>query len=329
MLPAVFEELCRVQHGVISRAQALACGLTVKVIESKLRSRRWQRLYPGVFATFTGSLGRQSRLWAALLRAGDGATLSHETAAEVAGLTDPPAVDAPIHITVPDRRRVTRIRGVVLHRSSRVDIARHPSQLPPRTRIEETVVDLTQTTRTLGQALSWLTRAVGARLTTAARLRKTIADRSKVRWRRYLNEALLDVETGCHSMLELRYYRTVERAHGLPRGTRQAPVINGTRRTYDDVHYKEYRTVVELDGRAAHPDSDRWRDMRRDNASVEAGRSVLRYGMADVYDYPCHVALQATHVLTANGWTGSPMRCPRPNCVIPEDSTPDEGSHPP
>ncbi len=178
MLAAVFEEFCRLQHGVISRAQVLACGLTAKVIESKLRGRRWQRLYPGVFATFTGMLGRQSRLWAALLRAGDGATLSHETAAEVAGLIDPPALDAPIHITVPERRRVTRIPGVVLHRSSRVDVARHPSRLPPRTRIEETVVDLTQTTRTLGQALSWLTCAIGGRFTTTARLTHAIAQRS-------------------------------------------------------------------------------------------------------------------------------------------------------
>ena len=100
-------------------------------------------------------------------------------------------------------------------------------------------------------------------------------------------------------MLELCYLRNVERAHGLPRGERQVPAIGIAGRIYRDVEYKTYRTVVELDGRAAHPESDRWRDMRRDNASVVAGRWVLRYGPSDIHE-------------PRVGWHSRQSRCFRP-----------------
>ena len=98
----------------------------------------------GIFATFTGRPPRLSQLWAAVLKAGQGATLSHETAAAMAGLIDPADAAGPIHITVPVRRQPRPYAGVVIHQSSRVDAARHPTRLPPQTRIEETVIDLTQ-----------------------------------------------------------------------------------------------------------------------------------------------------------------------------------------
>jgi len=325
----VFDELCRRQHGVIGRSQALACGLTDKTIESRLRHRRWQRIHQGVYATFTGSPTRLSLLWAAVLRAGPGSVVSHETAAELAGLADALDVAAPIHVTIPTKRKVGRVPSLVVHRSSRVEVARYPTRLPPQTRIEETVIDLTQSARVLEQAMSWISRAVGARLTTPERLGATLAGRRKVKRRKDLAEALHDVAMGCHSVLELRYLRGVERVHGLPEANRQTPSDRHGGKIYDDVLYEEYHTVVELDGRAAHPDAERWRDMRRDNGSVVDGRSVLRYGRGDVCERPCHAAHQVARVLQANGWTGAPTRCHRADCVIAETPTPDRGEDPP
>jgi len=48
----------------------------------RLKSAKWRRVQRGVYATFTGPVHREARLWAALRRAGPGAMLSHETAAE-------------------------------------------------------------------------------------------------------------------------------------------------------------------------------------------------------------------------------------------------------
>jgi very-short-patch-repair endonuclease len=106
------------QAGVVSRQQALDAGFTEKAIECRLRSGSWRRLHRSVYATFTGDLSRDARLWAVVLRVGAGAVLSHETAAEVQHLTDKPSPR--IHISVPDEQdpgRCTKIRGVVIHRS--------------------------------------------------------------------------------------------------------------------------------------------------------------------------------------------------------------------
>src|SRR5262245_33851521 len=94
----VLRELLAKQFGVVARAQALAAGITDEVIEGR-RAGGWQRIVPGVYATFSGRLSREARLAAMVLHAGDGAVLSHETAAELAGLVDEPS--ALIHITVP------------------------------------------------------------------------------------------------------------------------------------------------------------------------------------------------------------------------------------
>ncbi len=310
----VIEDLVRHQSGVLTRAQALVCGLTDDVIKAHLAAGRWRRVFLGVYATFSGPLPRGSLMWAAVLRAGAGAVLSHETAAELAGLTDHPSTK--IHLTVPHSRTPARIPGVVVHRSVLAIANRHPTRTPPQTRVEDTVVDLTQTARNVEDAMGWLARAVGARVTTPARLIEAMTRRPRLRWRLTLASAVDDVRLGCHSLLELKYYRDVERAHGLPRGRRQVYREGREPRVVDDVLYEEYQTQVELDGRVAHPDHSRWRDMRRDNAVVVKGRHVLRYGLGDVDEYPCDAAAQLGMVLQLGGWAGKPRRCRRPNCVI-------------
>ncbi|MGE5830823.1 MAG: hypothetical protein ACM30G_21015, partial [Micromonosporaceae bacterium] len=168
MFRPALTEVVRSQHGVLTRRQAHAGGLSDEAVAANLRARRWRTVFRGVYATFNGPIPRESLLWAAVLRAGPDAVLSHETAAELLGLS--PAGDGRIHSSVPTRRTPDPIPGVVIHRSKRAVQSRHPTRTPPQTRVEETVVDLTQAARTIEEALGWLVRAVGARLTTAARL---------------------------------------------------------------------------------------------------------------------------------------------------------------
>jgi hypothetical protein len=247
-------------------------------------------------------------LWAAVLRAGPEAVLSHQTAAELHGIGHQVAV---IHVTVPPGRQVTSARGLAVHRCARIDQARHPVQLPPRTRIEETVLDLAGAAGSLDDALGWVLRACGSRRTTPGRLAAALALRARVRWRAELSAALGLAAGGVHSLLEFRYVTRVERPHGLPAGLRQHLVVRAGQRQYQDVTYREYGLVVELDGQAAHPAGSRWRDVRRDNASTAVGQGTLRYGWADVTGRPCFVAGQVAGALAARGWTGAPRRCGR------------------
>jgi hypothetical protein len=307
---ADLREVCRRQHGIVTRRQALAAGMATGQIRTQLRAGRWQRLYAGVYATFTGVVPREAQLWAAVLAAGPGAALSHHTAAALAGLCE----DGAIHVTVPHDRRV-RPLGIAVHISARLDVARHPTRTPPQTRIEETVLDLTQTAPDLATALGWIIRACAARLTTVGRLRTALAQRKKVRWRAELSATLDDVCLGTHSLLELRYLHRVERRHALPEGVRQRPRRRPGGHWYDDVSYPQYATIVELDGRAAHPEHTRRRDRKRDNAHVVAGGDVLHYDMADVSDSPCAVAAEVAAVLHRNGWPGTAKPC-GPDCAI-------------
>ncbi len=59
------------QKLVVSRAQALACGMTLDMLRSRIRTGGpWQRLLPGVYLTVTGTPTRVQKEIAALLYAG-------------------------------------------------------------------------------------------------------------------------------------------------------------------------------------------------------------------------------------------------------------------
>ena len=307
-LPSTLRNLARYQNGVISRSQALRAGLTVDMIKFRLISDRWRQIYPGVYATFTGAPGRGAQLWAAVLTAGRGAVLSHETAAELHRLIDRPVDD--VHVTIPLQRRVIPVPGVMIHRSGRVSEAAQGQTYPPRTKIEETVLDLTQKAATFDDVCGWVTRAFARNLTDEARLLAAITQRTKLRWRADLHELVTAAAGGDHSVLEFRYERDVERAHGLPVASRQVPFAKpGGRRGRRDRVYEDYAVVVELDGRAAHPEESQWRDKARDNAAAVGGQQTLRYGWTDVKHQPCATAAQVARVLRTRGWQGTPRPC--------------------
>jgi predicted transcriptional regulator of viral defense system len=313
-LPEMLREQAESQRGMVTRQQALRAGLTRSAIGTRTGTGRWQRIYPGVLATFSGEPGREALLWAAVLRAGPGAALSHETAAELHGLSRKPA--QLIHLTVPAGRRVEPVPGLAIHRSARIAQARHPCQAPPRTRIEETVLDLADTARTFDDALSWACAACGGRLTTPQRITAAMNRRAKLRYRNALRLALDDITAGAHTILEHRYLHDVERPHGLPRAERQVRVVRGGRSQYRDALYRKYLVAVETDGRVAHPAEGRWRDVHRDNAAAADGIITLRYSWSDVTTRPCTVAAEVGAVLAQRGWPG-PVRSCGPGCALP------------
>ena len=311
-IPASADEIAHVQAGAISRRQLIAAGVGDQLILERLRRQRWQQLYRGVYAVFSGPPTRDTWLWAAVLRSGDGAVLSHRTAAELNGLIDTPGES--ICVTVPTARRV-RNSGIVIRISGRVEEATQPGREPPRTTVEETVLDLAQVARTLDDACGWITRACGRRLTTEEKLRVALAMRKKMRWRTELGDVLSAAGDGIHSVLEYRYLRDVERAHGLPRSQHQVRVVIDGKVVYRDAYYDKYKLAIELDGRNAHPDDERWRDNHRDILAGAQGVQTCRYTWRDVYVHPCETAALQAQILRQRGWTGTPKPC-SPGCPV-------------
>jgi hypothetical protein len=302
-LPPGLSDIAEFQRGVVSRAQILAAGLSDEFAAARLNRGSWQRIYPGVYATFSGELPRVARLWAAVLWAGPGAMVSHETAAEIWGMAD--HTTSPIHVTVAGTRRVRRRSGLAVHLSAAAWRTVHPAQSPPRTRVEETILDLWDAAEDLDEGVGWVTGALQRRRTTPDKIRQAMAARSRLRRRKYLAELLSPDSAGIHSVLEYRYVHNVERPHGLPTGKRQKQFRRGSHNEYRDALYEEYQTVVELDGNATHRADTRWRDISRDNAAAAEGLVTLRYGWLGVTVHGCETAAEIAAVLIRRGYTSA------------------------
>jgi hypothetical protein len=69
--------LAQTQDGIVTRQQALKSGLSKAAIRHALgEDGSWQKIIPGVYATFSGPLQDRHRVRAALLYAGDEAIVT-------------------------------------------------------------------------------------------------------------------------------------------------------------------------------------------------------------------------------------------------------------
>ncbi len=273
-----------------------------------MESGGWEPVTAGVYLlapplTWSGSA------WAGVLVGGEQARVGGLAAAYLHRLIDDPP--DPIMIWTAAGREVRRQQppggpGWRFRQEQRGVRSPSSGATPPRTGVEDTVLDLVSTSDQSG-AVGWVTSAVQRRLTTPARIERALARRLAVRHRALIQALLLDVADGAESPLELGYLRDVERAHGLPAGRRQ---VRRGRRVVD-VFYEEYGLVVELDGRLGHVGSGRFRDLERDNAAASDGLLTLRYGWTDVRGRPCLVAVQAGQTLNRRGWSGMVGQCRR------------------
>lgn len=295
----------------MTRGQASSYGVGRHSQQRLVDRGDWRLLTRGVLYTYPTSPDWQAMAWAGVLRGGRGARLAGRAAAHLHGLVD----EAPgrIVVLVP-LGTVLRAEGPWAFRQERPGVRRGQTVgAPPRTLIEDTVLDLCDGQFSDGRrrsATHWVTTAVQRQLTTPERLRAALDTRRRITCRVELSALLTDVDAGVQSPLERRYLRRVERPHGLPVGSRQAPAVVDGRRARRDIRYADHGLLVELDGTDGHIGEGRFRDYRRDNAAAVDGEITLRYGWADVNERPCRVAHQVALLLRRGGWRAPFRRCP-------------------
>jgi hypothetical protein len=310
------DEIARIlslQHGVISRAQAMQAGLAEHGVRRQVRRRAWVPLLPGVYRNHTGEPTWLQRAWAATLHAGD-AALCHDSALRaVEGPGKSQRDESVIHVAIDrDRRILAPADWLVVHRLADFDDKVKRNTSPPTVRIEHALVDLAAESASDFTAVGVLTDAVSARLTTADRIITALAARSRIPRRAFLVGVLSDIRDGTHSVLEHGYLQRVERAHGLPTGTRQLAELTPSGKVYRDVAYEQFGVYVELDGRANHGTARAHdHDLARDLAAVSDQKVTIRLGWRQVYGDQCSTATRIATVLTKRGWTGATEGCPR------------------
>ncbi|MFL5892206.1 MAG: type IV toxin-antitoxin system AbiEi family antitoxin domain-containing protein [Solirubrobacterales bacterium] len=109
--------IAREQHGVIALWQLLSIGLSASAVRERVAAGRLHRIHQGVYAVGRPDVTIKGRWMAAVLACGEGALLSHQSAATLHGLLNARA--GRVHVTVARRTSVARA-GIRAHRSMRL-----------------------------------------------------------------------------------------------------------------------------------------------------------------------------------------------------------------
>ena len=274
-------DLATLQHGVVARRQLLDLGFSPRMVEHRV-ARGWLHLlYRGVYALGHEKLSMRSRWMAAVLATGDGALLSHGSAAALWGLVRP---RGPIEIVARSRRRSPglMVRESRIHPEDRDEIDAIPVCSVARVLLDlasiwnaERVERAWEEADRLGllelQAMEQACARAQGRKGTGRLRRLIVAAREPVRTR---------------SPLEDRF-AIFCREWGLP-----APALNCSvlGREVDALWLRE-RLIVEVDGFAFHGHRTAFeRDRVRDAAFQVAGYRVLHLTQLRLEKEPVEIA---------------------------------------
>ena len=259
------------QYGVVARRQLVALGLGRGAIDGRISSGRLHRVHRGVYSVGHPRLMGRGAWMAAVLACGDGALLSHRSAAGLWGLA--PATGSRSHVTSLTRGGA-RMKDIVRHGVRRL----HPDDRAERvgipvTSVARTLLDLASLVRReqLKRAFEEAERLGVLDVAAVQRICERSAGRSGLRWLRSLVvEARSPPET--RSGLERRFLRLIEGAGLSP------PLVNTLIAGHEvDMAWPAAGLVIELDGFAYHRTRGAFeRDRARDADLQLAGLRVLR-----------------------------------------------------
>jgi hypothetical protein len=129
------------QHGVITTAQLYSCGLGASGISKWVKAGRLHRIHRGVYAVGHPGLGIEGEWMAAVLACGDGAVLSHRSAAMLLRMQEPER--GSVHVSVASANGRARRNSIVVHRPSTLLPSQTTSRLNiPVTKPARTLADL-------------------------------------------------------------------------------------------------------------------------------------------------------------------------------------------
>lgn len=279
----------RRQHGVVTRRQLLAEGVSGREIDGFIARGELRVAYRGVFVAGPVILPH-ARDMAAVLACGPTAALSHVSAACLYELLPHPAPHGPVHVTVTDQR-TNRHEGITVHRSS---IDRHEIRERhgvPVTAPIRTLLDLATCSADIDLEAA-VAEAFALGLTQRSPLVRAI--RPGARGSRRLR-SVLDAGPARTRSAPERTLLLAMRAAGLPE-----PLVNAKVGRWEvDFYWPANRLVVEVDGYAAHSSPRAFeRDRRKDAEIAELGIVLKRFTANQVRDRPGEVVERIRRALS-------------------------------
>jgi hypothetical protein len=264
------------QHGVISRAQAAACGMTPGTLRHRVRpGGPCKTLLPGVYLANTGSAGRAQLDMAALLYAGSGSVLSGLSALSRHGarVLRTEVVD----VLVPAARIRRDARFAPLHRTTRM----------PERVCYSGQVNYTLAPRAVADAARWLTEARTVRGIVADAVQRGLCPLDRLTEElaagpacgsALLRQAVAEVAGGARSVAEGDFVLLIKRA-GLPEPMLNPRLFAGeTFIASPDCWWPRAGLAAEVDSREWHLSPADWeRTLARHRRMTGYGITVLHF----------------------------------------------------
>jgi hypothetical protein len=291
----------RAQHGLVTRAELRALGMTSRLERQQIESGEWELVGPTVVRLSGAPRTPEQDLLAACLWAGPSAVASHQSAAWLWGLWDFP------------RRHATTVARGVSARPRGADV--HRPREPPAHVVMHRGIPCTNPLRSLVDLAAVVTedgldgaidRAVASRLLAAEGIEAEV-----IRLSRHGRPGVGVMRAALRrrgftgaphpSVLESRTLRLLRRFGIEPLGTEVRMGPGGRYRV--DILLAP-NVVMEVDGFAYHSDPEQMAEDKRRRTQIRLGGNVLlEYTWRDIV-YDAHRVAREVHLVLAEAGPG-------------------------
>ncbi len=284
------------QNGLITRAQALSCGLTKQALRVRLRAEGpWQVLLPGVYAAVTGAVTTEQREIAALLYAGPRSAITGQAAMAAHGVNNlgRTAVDVLIPAT---SKRSDKSFVHVLRTSKMPTVVYKVGELR-YVPIARAVADAARQENDIGDVRSIVASAVQWRRVSVADIAAELPNGPSAGSAR-LRAVLAEVADGIRSAAEGDLRKLIKRS-GLPDPLYNPRLYAGEEFVATpDAWWQDAGVAVEVDSRQWHMSPGDWEQtMARHSRMSAIGIIVLHYPPRRLHTEPRAIAAEIMSAL--------------------------------
>jgi very-short-patch-repair endonuclease len=287
------------QDQVISRKQALACGMSAEALRLRLRpDGPWQVVLPGVYLTQTGALRYEHRIAAAFLHAGAGLAITGLGAAARHGIPCDPGEF--VDVLVPHDCKRTDVRFVRLHRTTVVPKTYNDGGFVPFAAPARAVADAARLMTDLTEVRALVAAAVQRRRASIWQLAEelTIGPRQGSA---LLRRALTEVADGVRSTAE-GDLRTLIKRDRLPEPLYNPSLYVGEDfLASPDAWWRDAGVAAEVDSKEYHLSPEQWAKTTDRHARMTAqGILVLHFPPSKIRGDGGQVAQQIRSALESS-----------------------------
>lgn len=285
----VIAGIARAAHGVVTRAELLTAGITVKEIAHRVRKGALIPQYPGVYRAGHCAPSREATYLAAVRAGGPGAVLYGNPAGHLLAILKGPSWPPPEVLTTTERKP----KGLRTRRTRSID-RRDVTEVHgiPVTTVPRTLVDLAATLNEEELARAVHLAGVIYRVT-PDHIERVLRRRPRAKGAAKLKRIARGETKVLLSKLEKGFVaRLTEEGLPLPETNR---LTDGH---YVDCRWRGKRVTVELDGFRFHNSRHAWEDgLRRERKARKRGDKHRRYTYADVFEDPTEMLAELRELL--------------------------------